>query len=349
MTTPAASTAANPNPAASPDPAATPAATPAPAADPAPSGDPNPAPADPAAGGGNPDPAANPGTGGDGQPTPEPAAVADPNKPADPKPTWPEDWRQQMAAGDDKMLATLNRFNSPAEVYKAYAELRTKISKGEIKAPLKADATPEEIAEYRAANGIPETAEGYDLSNIGDGIVLGDDDKAAIKPYLDSMHAKNVHPDVVREGVKVYMEAREEETLARIEADETAKTTTTELLKQEWGAEYNANINRVLNFVRGNFPAELQDSFLQGRLADGTPIFSSPEALRALSRLERTLNPTGTVVPGGGADNLQSINDEIAAIEKRMSTDRTNYFKDEKAQARYRDLVAARERFSPKK
>src|SRR5690554_4924805 len=43
--------------------------------------------------------------------------------------------------------------------------------------------------------------------------------------------------------------------------------------------------------------------------------------------------------------SLAKINDEIAVIELRMKTDRRGYFKDEAAQARYRELLSARERY----
>ena len=84
-------------------------------------------------------------------------ADADTTKPAD-------DWRTRLAGGDEKELKRLSRFASEADVYKAYRELEKKKSSGELKQALSKDATPEQIAEWRKENGIPETPDKYDLT-----------------------------------------------------------------------------------------------------------------------------------------------------------------------------------------
>jgi len=82
----------------------------------------------------------------------------------------------------------------------------------------------------------------------------------------------------------------------------------------------------------------MRDKLLRGRLADGTPIGSSPEVLRFLVGLAREKNPAGVVVPSGVA-TAQSVSDEIQKIEKVMRDDRAAYNRDEKMQARYRQLL----------
>ena len=58
------------------------------------------------------------------------------------------------------------------------------------------------------------------------------------------------------------------------------------------------------------------------------------------------INPVATVVTNSNGNVMNSIDDEIAAIEKVMHT--KEYFKDEKKQARYRQLIEARERSKAK-
>jgi hypothetical protein len=59
-------------------------------------------------------------------------------------------------------------------------------------------------------------------------------------------------------------------------------------------------------------------------------------------------NPAGVVVPGAHADPSKGVDDEISTIEKMMRTDRAAYNKDERTQARYRELLGAREKLKPR-
>lgn len=133
------------------------------------------------------------------QPTPQPVdpAPVDP-KPADPAPAdlapvdppadpvagdWPEDWRSKAAGGDEKLMKFLERYNSPKAVVGALVDARKLISQG-VNRPPKADATPEEVAAWRAENGIPEKPDGYEVS-LPDGFVIGEADKPVVDSFLD--------------------------------------------------------------------------------------------------------------------------------------------------------------------
>ena len=59
-------------------------------------------------------------------------------------------------------------------------------------------------------------------------------------------------------------------------------------------------------------------------------------------------NPAGVVVPGSHADPSKGVDDEISTIEKTMRTNRSEYNRDEKMQARYRELLGAREKLKPR-
>ena len=80
--------------------------------------------------------------------------------------------------------------------------------------------------------------------------------------------------------------------------------------------------------------------FLRGRRAD---------LVKTLVDWARQLNPAGVVLPGAGGNLAKSIDDEITQIETLMKTDRATYNKDEKKQARLRELYAARDKIGAKK
>ena len=119
------------------------------------------------------------------------------DKAAPAPPTWPADWRDQMAsalpeAERAKELERLKRFNSPNEVYKSNRELESRMSSGEFKRPLPKDATPEQLSAWRKENGIPEKAEEYfPKIKMKDGLVIGEQDKPYVNKFLESLHGTN--------------------------------------------------------------------------------------------------------------------------------------------------------------
>lgn len=255
---------------------------------------------------------------------------------------WPDDWRAKLAGDDEKLSKRLDRFKSPKDILTAYRALEQKMSSGEVRSKLPDDATEEQIAAYRKENGVPEKAEGY-LDALPDGLVVGEEDKALVSSFLETAHGKNVSPDVVNDMLSWYYGQQDEAAAAQTEADKKFAADAEDQLRAEWGGEYRANINSVKSFL-SSAPEGLGDLLMGARLADGTPLGNHPDALRWLTSLANDINPAGFVSPGAGGSQAQSIEDEIAGIEKVMREDRKAYDKDEKMQARLRQLYDAQEK-----
>ncbi len=300
----------------------TPSPTPAPTGGtptPAPTGTPSPTPAP---------------TGGTPSPTPAPTAVAD--------------WRKEMAGDNADDIKALERFASKADLLKSWKEQRALIASGKHKEPLAADATEEQKAEYRKVNGIPDKAEDY-FKTLPEGLVFGENDKPGVTKFLQDMHGLNAPPAMVSKALEVFVAAQQEGALHRSEQDVKARDDASEALRAEWGPDYKANVNAMSAFVKSNVPEDAQANFLNARMGDGTPVFSHPAMVKAFAQLGRTLNPTGATTPGGGVDKLDAIEDAIKGYEKRMATDRVNWYKDNKSQEHYRQLVDARDNMTKKK
>ena len=85
---------------------------------------------------------------------------------------WPEDWREKLSAGDEKLLGQLKRFASPINVATSWRDAHKKLSSGEHKRwSLPDGADDEAIASWRTERGIPAEAAGY-LTNLPDGLVM---------------------------------------------------------------------------------------------------------------------------------------------------------------------------------
>lgn len=283
-------------------------------------------------------PAADPAPADPAPTAPAPAATATPATP-EPAGDWNPKWRELMAGGDEKELKQLTRYASPLEVWKKARALEGRLSSGEVKPVLAKDATPEQIAEYRKAHGIPEAPDKYDIK----GVKIDDDDKPMIDKIVASMHGANATPEQVKAAISVLPEMKRQALEARAEADHNAASAAEEALRAEWGADFKRHMNLIGGVLDLTGSPNLKQQLIQGRLADGTPIGSSPEAMRFLLNLALIQNPAGVVVPSSGGDQMQGVADEIGKIEKVMKENRPAYNKDEAMQARYRELLGVRE------
>jgi hypothetical protein len=307
----------------------------------------NAAPTTPAAAPAAPAAAAAPASGAPAAAPAAPGAPATPAAPATPEPVkanWPENWRETVSKDDAKKLTRLQRYASPEAAIDALIEAQNRISKGELKPVLGKNPTAEQVAEYRAAVGIPAAPDKYDLGDAAKAI-----DAGLLSEVLKEAHATNQTPDQVKGTLKAWQQITNQVADARAAEDLRLQQTTDDEMRAEWGAEYTRTVNLIHGLLDGNTSQPLKESLLGGRLADGTPIGSSPAALRLLASLALIQNPAGVVVPGAGGNQMEGVESEIDKIETTMRKDRAGYNRDEKMQARYRELLGAREKLKPRR
>ena len=303
------------------------AAAPAPAATAAPS----PAPAAPA-----PAPAASPSPA----PAPSPAASSAPAAaPAEAKDGfWPEKWRETVSKDDAKKLSRLQRYASPEAAIDALIAAQNRIAAGELKPVLGKNASPEQIAEYRAAMGIPDDPTKYDL---GKDVKIDDAEKPFLEKIFSAAHASNQTPEQVAATVKAYRQVAQEVAEAQAIKDAESREQGADALRAEWGPEFRRNINLITGLLDGAGPQALKEKILEARLPDGTKFGNSPEVMKLLVGLALVQNPTGVVVPGGSGDPAPGIREELKKIADARMGNRAAYNKDTKMQERERELIGA--------
>ena len=250
----------------------------------------------------------------------------------------PNDWaakRTAYANGDAKLLARLSRYSSEKDAIDALIAAQNKISSGGLKAPLPENPTPEEVAAWRAENGIPLTPKDY-------GVKVPDElDAARTEEFLSIAHELNMAPAQVEKLIGWQSEVNKKFMEQRAEQDEQAREQGTEELRTEWGSEYKLNVNLITGLLDGA-PQGVKDQFMGGRLANGTLIANDPTTLRWLASLAREVNPTATVVPGSGVNAAQAIQSEMQNLKQMMADRNSEYWKGPKAethQARFRELA----------
>jgi hypothetical protein len=252
------------------------------------------------------------------------------------------DWRARMAGEDPDLSKFLGRYTSEAAALRDFKKLHGDMRSGKFIKPLDENATDEEKAAYRKQLGVPDEPKGY-LDKLPDGLVVGEDDRPFVDVFLGKMHEAGAPPGLTGAALEAYYQIVEEQAAAESDQLATAKVAGEEALRAEWGKDYRRNLNALHGHL-DTLPPEVKEAFTNGRGADGVPLGYNPEVMKWLSGLALEANPLATVVPGAGANQASAIADEIAKIEKMMREDRSAYNKDEKIQARYRELVSAREK-----
>ncbi len=253
---------------------------------------------------------------------------------------WPNDWREHYAGADEKKLGVLKRFASPEAAFDSYLAAQAKLTSGELKSAKPANATPEQLVEWRKANGIPDKPAGY-----LDGVKIEEWDKPAFESFAEAMHGLDLPPAAVQAAFKWRDAWQEKQIETRVAADESLRVATEDNLRAEWGREYTPQINHIHSFLTATAPQDVQDLILDARSPDGNPLVGSPAVVRWLAQLSREWMPMGSIPGAGDAGNIgHNVEERIGQIEKMMRTDRDGYNRDEKVQAELRDLYRARER-----
>lgn len=262
---------------------------------------------------------------------------------------WPSDWRSKLAGEDAKALKRLERFGSPADIFKSFRELEAKLSSGKgapaKSGPPPADAPAEDIAAWRKENGIPENAEQYDTS-LGEGFVWGDADKPLLDSFTQYAHAKNWDNARLKEGLAWYAENQRAAAERLAIDDQNYRTESEDALRKEWGNDYRRNINMISTLFEG--AGDIQNRLFTARTSDGKLIGNDPAIARYLSGLARELNPVATIIPGGNTDPMKGIDGRKAEIEKMMGDYNSAYHKGPQSvalQQEYRDLIDAEQKF----
>lgn len=250
-------------------------------------------------------------------------------------------WRDSFAGDDDKFKSQLERYESPEALGKAFREQRATISSGAFKQAPGADATEDDVKAYREANGIPLEPTGY-LENLPDGLVLGEDDKEIFTDFATAMHGKNVEPEIMHEVINWYNGFAEREQDALAEMDHTHHTDTVDELRAEWGTDYRANINLVGSHIETQFGKDAAQALLNARDPSGRAIMNIPGVLEGFMTAARQINPVAQLAPKSDRTPVETLEDEIASIEKVMRDDRAAYNKDQKMQDRLVELYQIR-------
>lgn len=246
------------------------------------------------------------------------------DKPKDATGALPENWREIMADGDEKLLARLKRFSHPSKVTKSWLSAEQKISSGEFKKGLPENATPEQLAEWRATQGIPEAPDKYKPVEV-EGYEWGDADKPLLDVFFAQMHEANAPQTQVDAALKAYTKIVADAQVQRVEADKSFRMENEDKLRADLGAEFRPQmtlVKRALEDSDGPIPSAISQKLLSARDGEGNRIINDAETMKWLSELALNHYGPGAMISG---DAKVSMTSRIDELRKLMKTDFAKY------------------------
>ncbi len=253
---------------------------------------------------------------------------------------WPDNWRVQMANGDDKAARLLERYTSPDAVGKALMSAQQRIRSGEVKLRPGPEATDEQRAEWRLEHGIPETASDYDVPILLDGKYedLDEFGKASIDAFRGTFHELDMPPEHAKKIMSVANEVALQQMERQAETDALRQEETEDTLRMDWGADYKKNIALNAQFMQDRLGDSWQ-SFVTARTPEGLRLADDPKFNKFINQMARSEG--GTVLQTGETAAGHNVQARIEEIRKIMSTDYSKY-KREGLDVEYSKLLEGR-------
>lgn len=247
------------------------------------------------------------------------------------------DWRKEMAGDDPEELKFLERYSDPVAARKAWKEAAQKIREdGRVKVPGEG-ATPEEIAEFNKALGVPESPDKYEITAQPiDGYDVSDTDKQFLADMTAKLHdaiSKGAKPkDIVNLAHQLYYDAAADAAIASESAAAEFAEAGEKANRQLWGSQYDANIKLAIAGAKHVFPGSSDEfeAFMGRRLADGGALFDDPIIQRIFAQSAREMGVHEDPFFLAAKDNNKGFDpvkrkQEILALKDGTSAQREEY------------------------
>jgi hypothetical protein len=199
-------------------------------------------------------------------------------------------WRDFITSDEFKKEA--EKSESLDAVFERIAQMRKTLS-DRVALP-GADATDEEIARFRKAMKVPETAEGY---NLPEGVEFNDIFANFVEQMKPTLHEANVSESAFEKMVQTFADLDQQmaseisATVTKIHEESVAN------LKTEWGNDYDANVNvahAALKQFGGDELISLMDDV---KTADGGRLGDHPVLIKFAAKLGRQMGEDGVIAP----------------------------------------------------
>jgi len=220
-------------------------------------------------------------------------------------------WRETLP---EDLRGRMEKFSSPTDVAKAYAELEARQSEA-ITLP-GADASEGQVAAFRKKLGIPETAEAYveavPAPEIPDGgPVSAEQAQGTVAKFAGIAHEHNIPPAAFKALSEAYFADLSAAHAEAIEGVTKAGEAAAAALDREWGRDAEANNSFSKRPIAQFDPDGEFREFLNDKTVDGMQIGNHPAFRKFFARLGRSMSERTAV--------LEPTEQEVADVNKQAA------------------------------
>lgn len=287
------------------------------------------------------------GGGGDAPPpapeaTGQPLAKAAAPDAGDAEFKWPDDWRDRLAGGDDRVRKRLDRYPTIADAIKALDHAQTRLSqREEISLDLPENATDEQKAEFRRRLGVPDKVEDYGVKPPVDNMSEGE--TALFGEFKSRMHELNLPPKQAQQLIDYYFDRQAAHEQAIQEAAHEKHRQWDAELRKEFGPDYKRNVTVAQEFAKNVLGEDGVKKLGDIQLADGTLLGNNPVILKLLANAGLATLDDDALVVAGQEFAGRDIDTEYRNLLDLQFTDPTRYRSPE-VQSKLDRLIEARMR-----
>lgn len=232
------------------------------------------------------------------------------------------DWRGAIAEPSLRRVA--EKFTSPAEVVKSYAALQSRLGRSVVKPG--PDAGPEELASYRRQLGVPESAEGYQVSlpeDLPDQLRADPAGEALQRNFLQAMHEAGASNEVVQKALDWYYGNVTQSLNQQAQSAAERRAEAEASLRHEWGGDHERNLTFAQRAVQ-SFGDDSFVDFLESHEVEGVMLGDHPAFVRAFAAIGRSM---GEDLPlsGAGESGGSSLQARIDALHALQDSDPQKY------------------------
>lgn len=211
-------------------------------------------------------------------------------------------WHENLDGDYAAAAKTVANYKTLPELAKGLYEARKALSQRDERVAVPGDnATPEQLAKYRDALGIPEKADDYKINRPDD---LPEElwDASAVKTYQEAFHKLNIPPKAANELVNTYLQIER----GRMEAMEAHRAGEIDRARKELQNEFGSELTKQLDLARR--------LAITAGVDPNDPAFNSPAVVKALAFAGRNMGEDRMISSGesGGMNSSMAKAKDIA-------------------------------------
>ena len=206
----------------------------------------------------------------------------------------------------------IEKFTEIDALAKSYINAVSMIGSDKIPVPTNS-STEEQWNEIYSKLGRPESPDKYQLDIKSEVASINED---AIKSFADIAHKTGLNNKQAQAILEYYKNNVEAETQQSKINTETFQAQSEQLLRKEWGSNFDANIKKAGALAKANMSGELLDMSLQ----DGTRLGDHPEIIKGFANIANLLSEDKLI--STESENVNTAQDYQAEINSIVN-DRT--------------------------